>query len=63
MTLNPTKVIQSVTDKNEETQYTNWVRRNVFWEPEQVFSYRLFFPRITEEKVFRYNITDSVLQV
>ena len=64
MTLNPSKVIQSLADENELKQPTNWVRGKVFRRLAQVFFYRFFFfffPRMTEEKVFRCNIICSVL--
>lgn len=66
MILNSTKVIQSMSDKNKVKKCTNWVRGKVFQEPEQLLFYRLFplpHPRITEEKIFRSNTTDLVLQV
>lgn len=64
MAPDPTKVMQSLADKSELKQYTNLVRRNVFQEPEQVsFTDPCPAPRITEEKLFRCNITDSALQV
>lgn len=64
MTLNPSKVIQSLADEKELKQPTNWVRGKVFQRLAQVFFYRFFFfsPRMTEEKVFRCNIICSVLQ-
>lgn len=62
MTLNASKVIQSLADENEVKQYTNWVEEKVFQGPAQVFFYRFLFSRMTEEKILRCNITCSVLQ-
>lgn len=72
MTLNSTKVIQSLADENAVKKHTNWVRGKVFQGPEQVFFCRFcvffvfwyfFSPKMSEEKIFRCNIEDSVLQV
>lgn len=67
MTLNPSKVIQSLADEYEVKQPADWVRGNVFQGLAQVFFYRFFFffllfSRMTEEKAFRWNIIYSVLQ-